>query len=265
MLPEEKERLLQRIRSLGFDPFPSPTEEFESNPGRIIPPAIPKPEDWLTVSQAGRLSGKASRTIYRWQPVALWINFTTPVEGSDRDDDRHYVYKEDFFRFMSERNSKNIEYLDDDTVNRMSAIMSIGLTDKISDVPIRPTGQNQMSKGVSGVSKDVGRSIVPGHVLVALSNEVCQSVDGARRRIELEIVAAIFIILGSIGAGIGVLAVTNHRQIAGLERSYTTKLDQVSSELRMAQGMLSRVEGKIDRESRDSVWVVERAEIDKKP
>jgi len=88
MQPDEKEKLLQRIRSLGFEPFPCPDdEEFDTNPGRIITPERFNPNDWLTLDQCVMLTSKAFpsarsvRTIYRWQEEAAMINVTNPLDA----------------------------------------------------------------------------------------------------------------------------------------------------------------------------------------
>lgn len=109
---EQNDKILKRIQALGFTPYPyTDPKDFEANSGRIEPLTEFKPDDWLSINQCEVIAKKSDRTIYRWQTVGGLINFTTEAEGTDRNLVRHYIFKNDFLKYMQDIAKQNVVYV----------------------------------------------------------------------------------------------------------------------------------------------------------
>lgn len=135
MTNEEKNKLLEKIRALGFTPFPYADErEFEFNPGRINPPSQFNPDDWLTINQCEVIAKKSDRTIYRWQTTASFINFTILAEGKDRNTVRHYILKNDFLQFLEDTVRQKVVYIYENPLTQTTE----GISDKSTEGRVKP-------------------------------------------------------------------------------------------------------------------------------
>lgn len=265
MVSTEKERIYGRIEAFGFEPFPCPTEQPDINPGRIVPPFHSPdkvdPEKWLSINQVAQLAGKVPKTIYRWEEKANWLHFTLSSKGSNRDDDLHYIYKDDFLSYLSDINTRNISYLDDSLMNQVSHIMSNGIergTDSPSHVTDRHPIKKEMSKGVSSDLKSVLQSDQIERFSLALSAQMCQAMKPELRKERVLWLAGAGAIAGVLLVGFGFLVGLQRgkieQQLSSAQEAYSRELQMVTADLK---DRLDRIE-EVAKEGRDSVWIVEK-------
>lgn len=135
MTNEEYTKILEKIHALGFKPFTYPNpQDFDLNPGRIDPPVEFQADDWLSINQCEVIAKKSDRTIYRWQTIAGFINFTILAEGKDRNNVRHYIWKNDFLSYMQDILKEKVVYVYQNPLTQQTE----GISDKSTEGRVKP-------------------------------------------------------------------------------------------------------------------------------